>query len=282
MPILQRAALAGLPAVLFLAWPAHADNVSFYSGVDYTSGDYGLDEDTSMLRVPVSVSADFGAVSVFAETAWVSVDGPAGAAANRQYGQLAAYAPRLADWLARRETDEDDDTSSGLGDSLFGATARLTPADALSWVGFTAAVSAPTGDEEEGLGTGTTDITLALDGETPIGLFDLYAGFGYAILEDADLYEEDEAVEAFASVRDVAFANLGARYHFESGPSVGMTLNWSQSAYEDNDDIVSVSMNGNVRLSDSVSLSVRAFRGLAGEGADSGASLGFAYTPSWS
>ena len=71
---------AFLGSSIALSMPATAETpVSFYSGLSYTTGDYGLDEDTTVTRIPLGLSVDTGAITLFGEAAYISADGYVGA-----------------------------------------------------------------------------------------------------------------------------------------------------------------------------------------------------------
>src|SRR3712207_3965262 len=73
--------LAGLGLALFAATPAVAadgPSLRLTTGVDYSRGDYGLDEDTKITVVPVTARLSTGPFAFTAALPYIRLDTPGG------------------------------------------------------------------------------------------------------------------------------------------------------------------------------------------------------------
>ena len=204
IPALAAALLVGAPGAL-----AEDDSasVTWGTGVFYTTGKYGYDEATDIVRIPLDVSVTAGRLTVFGELPWLYADGPAGAVAASQYGGFVTRYPRLNARLGL--TGEADSSSvSGLGDATLGATARLTGKGGPTWAGLTVLATVPTGDEDKGLGTGTTDVSAELALEHRVGATALTGAAGYTWLGDKGAGDA-EADPPLLPLQDYAYARIG-------------------------------------------------------------------------
>lgn len=135
--------------LLGLATPAVAQDSNDYfqvgTGVDYSTGDYGEVEDTTMLAVPISARLQSGDFSLRASVNWLTIKGPDGVIP----GDGGATPGGSAGAVTRR---------SGIGDVNLAATYSLALGDT-TYFDVTGKVKLPTADEAKFLGTGTTDFT---------------------------------------------------------------------------------------------------------------------------
>lgn len=135
--------------LLAIATPATAQDSNDYfqigTGVDYSSGDYGEVDDTTMLAVPFSARLQSGDFSLRASVNWLSIKGPDGVIP----GDGGATPGGSAGLVTRR---------SGIGDVNLAATYSLSLGDS-TFFDVTGKVKLPTADEAKFLGTGTTDFT---------------------------------------------------------------------------------------------------------------------------
>lgn len=144
-------ALAGLVAAgcAILAVPAAAQDADGYfqvgTGVDYSSGDYGEVEDTTMLALPFSARLQTGNFSLRGSVSWLSIKGPDGVIPGD-----GGVTPGMGTGTVSRR--------NGIGDVNLAATYTLPLSDS-TFFDLTGKVKLPTADEDKFLGTGTTDFT---------------------------------------------------------------------------------------------------------------------------
>ncbi|MDP8914112.1 MAG: hypothetical protein M3N39_11120, partial [Pseudomonadota bacterium] len=143
--ILAASAMIAAPAAAQQAQsPAVSERVnpfglSFSTGVDYSSGDYGLDEKTKILVVPFSLRATTGNVAFTASLPYIRLDGPGGVVVGPGGEPL----PGVPSGGGVRK---------GLGDLSLGATYTI-PAEALGGLelGLGGRVKLPTASKQRQL-----------------------------------------------------------------------------------------------------------------------------------
>ena len=124
--------------------------VSFSTGVNYSSGDYGGTTDTEVFSAPFAVRAENGPWSFSASTSYLSITGPADVAEDAGGGGGDGGT------IVRTGTEE------GIGDTNLAASYRFSHlVGSRFYFEATARVRLPTGDENKGLGVGTTDYGLS-------------------------------------------------------------------------------------------------------------------------
>ena len=90
--------LATVSSLCAIGAIAHAEDdrvkLSLYSGVDYSSGDYGQPLDTDILYVPVSAKATIGEWSFRVSTGYINIEGPGGVIGRRRRRRYCHARPR--------------------------------------------------------------------------------------------------------------------------------------------------------------------------------------------
>lgn len=143
--------LGGAAAIslMGLAMPAMAQDSDDYfqlgTGLDYSSGDYGEVDDTTMLAIPVSARLQTGAFSLRASINWLSIRGPDGVIPGD-----GGVTPGSGSGTVSRRT--------GIGDVNLAASYSI-PISSSTYLDLTGKAKLPTADEDKFLGTGTTDFT---------------------------------------------------------------------------------------------------------------------------
>jgi hypothetical protein len=126
--------------------------VSFSSGVNYSSGDYGGTTNTEVFSAPFAVRAENGPWSFSASTAYLSITGPADVAEDAGGGG----GDGASGTIVRAGTE------GGIGDTNLAVSYRFSQlGGARFYFETTARARLPTGDEDKGLGVGTTDYGLS-------------------------------------------------------------------------------------------------------------------------
>ena len=143
----RKVALAG--AVLAAAYgpAAYAETrVSLASGIDFSSGKYGGDASTEVISVPFVFRVANSSWAFRASTSYLEITGPADVAESDGSGGLSTRTG----------------TQSGLGDAnlAFSHTFRRL-GGSHAYFETTARARLPIGDEDKGLGVGTTDYGLS-------------------------------------------------------------------------------------------------------------------------
>lgn len=182
----MRFVVAGVTAasVFVLAAPAAAQQVpagaeranplglTFSTGIDYSTGDYGLAEDTDILVVPFSLRATTGNLAFTASIPYISIDGPGGVV----IGPGGEPLPGVPTTSGKR---------SGIGDLSLGTTYTI-PAAAMGGLELALGgrVKLPTSPQSEQLSTGETDFSVSADASYAFGNVIPFVNVGYRWLGD--------------------------------------------------------------------------------------------------
>ncbi|WP_265562739.1 transporter family protein [Sphingomicrobium arenosum] len=161
-----------LVAGIAFASPAAAQRVTVSSGVDYSTGTYGTDTETSVLVVPFGVRASEGRWSFGASVPYIMIDG-----SNSVVG--GAGGPIVG------EDDMTTSRRSGLGDLSLRASYDLLDINGVE-LSLGGRVKLPTGDAEQNLSTGKTDFSFGGEVAYTVGNVTPFVEFGHRWLGDPD------------------------------------------------------------------------------------------------
>lgn len=155
--------------------------LSFSTGLDYSSGDYGAATKTEILVVPFSLRASFGQSRFTATIPYLRIDSPGGVIIGPDGNPL----PGVPSGAGVRK---------GLGDLSLGYAYSI-PAEALGGLELDLGgrVKLPTSSDRKQLGTGKTDVAVSADLSYPMGLFSPFATIGYRFLGDPEGIELDNS-----------------------------------------------------------------------------------------
>ncbi len=150
--------------------------ISFTTGVDYSSGDYGLDEKTEILVVPFSLRATAGPMAFTASLPYLRISGP-GAVLGPD-GRPLPGVPTASG------------TRSGIGDLSLGASYTI-PASAMAGLelNFGGRVKIPTSDKDDQLSSGKTDYSMSAEAAYEFGNVVPFVSVGYRFLGDPEGFD---------------------------------------------------------------------------------------------
>jgi hypothetical protein len=184
---------------------------SFTTGIDYSTGDYGADEDTDILYIPLTGKYETERWLFRLTVPYLRITGPGAVVLGPDGNPIVVS----EEGTTRRETND------GLGDVIFGAAYNLLPG---TWRGIVldigAKVKFPTADEDKGLGTGETDYQLQADVYKTFGAWTALATFGHKWLGDSDDF----------TLKDVFFGSIGAGYKFSPATSGGLIFDFREAS----------------------------------------------------
>jgi hypothetical protein len=184
--------LASVLATLLVSAAAFAGDsgYSLSTGVDYSSGSYGLAQDTRILFVPVTGKYQGSNWSIQLSLPFVSINGPA----SSTHGT----------------------SEQGLGDVSLGGSydvyASTGPDPLLIAVG--GKIKFGTAAASKDLGTGVNDYSLSVDLFKTFGLFTAIGGFGHKFVGDAPGVPQN----------NVFFGSVGGAYKFSAQTSGGLIV----------------------------------------------------------
>ncbi|MFT5447314.1 MAG: hypothetical protein ACI9DC_002489 [Gammaproteobacteria bacterium] len=192
---------------------AHAQSEAIHygvsSGVDFSRGDFKLNEDTELLYLPTTLRVGSGPWTARTTLAWLTVSGPPGAAISN--GVVSTIGGK----------------QSGFGDVVLG----LTYSSNFSLLGnnyldTTMKVKVPTADEKRGLGTGAADYSIELELFRSHGPWTPSAAIGYRVLGD----------NAGFRLHNALLGSAGMDYRFSPAINAGGLLDWREPASRNSDD----------------------------------------------
>jgi len=259
----DRALLGALVLVLAALTPAFAQDrpwLSFSSSVNYSVGDYGTDNDTTIVYVPftlgvspidrlwLSVTVPF----LYQDTQDVVITGGGVASRRQQKGKL---------------TKPSGSTSeSGLGD-VIGKVSFVALREGPLWPEIEPYVKVkfPTADRDRGLGTGEFDETIGVDlSKNLVGALYGYLTLAYVFIGDPP----------GSDLRDSFGWSIGVAYGIVPAVSIFAFLDGATSVSPGQDGPLELRVGGELRLTRNVKLTGSVFRGLSDGSADWGLSAG--------
>ena len=244
-------------------------SVQFGTGFEYSSGDYGNPDDTTIYEIPFTVRLKSGNWSFRARVPVAGVDGPGGVVPGDDHGgdRIDNSGPGSSggggsdDGGGSTATGTSDEI--GLADITLSGTYTFDLTDA-TYLDVTAKASPPTGGEEKDLGTVETAVSLnvELGADTDFGGVYVQGGYkqrGGALREDG------------------ASAVAGAYTRLTDGVLFGADVSWAEASRAGGDDFSSATAYTSFRLTDSLRLSVFAETGLSDASPDFGAGIGLTW-----
>jgi len=242
---------------------------TFATGVDYTSGDYGEAQDTTIVTVPLIASYGAGRWSATLTVPIVNIDGPGtvvpGAVGGGSGGGL------LGGLLGGADAASPAPLSGGVNESGLGDVSLAVSVVPIVTVGgtqltVTARVRAPTADESRSLGTGEGAASLA-------------GGLRQAIGAKSAIFGAVGYEHAFDSGAGGVFAGAGAESYVAERVLLGATVDFGQASSDRLRD--STQATGYIGFDASSNTRILAYgsAGLSDTSPDIGAGLRLVITP---
>lgn len=254
----RKVALLVAVSILVLAGTAQAKTrVSFSTGLDYSSGEYGGTETTEVISAPLGVRFAVDDWSFRASTSYLHITGPADVSEEGEAGG-GVGAVRVG-------------TEQGLGDttvSVERALRQIGGSDA--YLEVSARARLPTGDEERGLGVGAVDYSVVTEAgvSSRRGGFNISVGYRF-------LGQPDEGPER----RDGLQAGAGAWLPVGRRTRIGVYGNWREASVEGNDDPANAGAYVSHRMTQRLRVTFTASSGLSDASPDYTAGVRFSWLP---
>jgi hypothetical protein len=189
--------------------------LSFSTGADYSSGDYGGTQNTEIFYVPFTTRYEFDSLTFKVTVPYLRITGPGLVVGGTE-------SPFVIGNGAQTRT-----TQSGLGDIVGAVTYSFFPTTkAMPLIEFTGKVKFPTADEDRGLGTGEFDYTVQTDIAKGFGRFTPFGTLGYRIVGDP----------SGAQLDNVIFTSAGGSYKFMNWLSGGLIFDYRQATSDRSQD----------------------------------------------
>lgn len=226
-------------------------------GFDYDTGDYGGTSTTETLYIPVSLMYTRGNLTLRGTVPYLRIT------------TTGSVIGGGSDIVVTGEPNEGDGTVGGLGDInlstsyfLYGGSATLPMVD------VTAKLKLPTADEEKGLGTGATDLTIEADFTKVFDRSFVYLTAGYKFYGDSEEVELD----------NVLLGSLGFGHAFTDKATAGLIYDARQAATPEGSAMSEGTVYLSYRLLRNLRLMVYFLKGFSDGSPDLGAGLSFSTT----
>lgn len=172
------AAIVAMLAATGIATPTLAQSsaapsplgLSFTTGVDFSSGDYGATDKTEIIVVPFNARLTTGKLRVSATLPYLRIKGPGAVVGGGDGGPI----------VVDPDANLPITTTSGLGDVSLSATYGLLRQDSTGFdLDLTGRVKLPTASESKGLGTGKADFGVSAEVARTFGSATPFVTVGY-------------------------------------------------------------------------------------------------------
>lgn len=239
-------------AFAFASAGAAAQSMTWSTGFEYSSGDYGGTEDIEDFYVPVTGRLELERVSFELTVPYLSVRAPTGTVVTD---------PDSEPLPGTGETT----TESGIGDVIAGITVYdVVYLEDLDFaLDLTGRVKLGTADADKGLGTGETDYTVRTDLYKFVDQFTWVGSVGYKFRGEPD----------GADLENVWLGSVGGIYVPSDGLRLGLFYDYRQSALADGDDLADLSAFVSRQVNDRFRLQLYAFTGFSDSSPDWGAGI---------
>lgn len=187
---------------------------TFSTGGYYSTGDYGLNDDTSIYYIPFSYERSVGNWNLQASVPHIQISG---------YGNVLVNVGGVGrSEFNVFEEDLQTTTARGVGDTVLSATYQVPSYEGNSVffdIGFE--VKLPTADEYKGHGTGEVDYGLQIDAYKLFGATTVFSTLGYRFRGQSALFDQ---------MADSAFASLGVSQPINERWSYGLIYDFREAA----------------------------------------------------
>lgn len=188
-------------------YAAGAGKFSLATGLHYSTGNYGGNQSTDILYIPVTGKYQWDAWSLKLTVPYLQITGPGNVIKGVGQTRTTATAART--------------THSGLGDVVAAASHPVYyDSTAGLMVNLTGKIKFGTADSTQGLGTGADDYALQSGLYKTVGKLTAFGTIGYKIYGQPAGY----------TLNNVFYGSLGGSYKVDNETSGGMMLNLRQKA----------------------------------------------------
>lgn len=205
----MRSLFAVLALSLARAVLAADGELALGSGVHYSSGTYGTSTTTQILAIPFTARYDSDVWTFKAYVPYLEINGDASV--------VPGFGPVGGNGRGHRAAGQRT-RASGLGDSTVSATYNLYGKTSRSGLGLTGKLKLASGDEQEGLGTGSNDLSFLVDAYQEVDRNTIFGVVGYTLFGDSPLGHAD----------NVASIGAAVSRRLDSGDSIGVSLDLRQ------------------------------------------------------
>ena len=249
---LEKAVVRGpmLLAAMLAVGAAQAGDAKFSlsSGLDYSVGDYGEDQETETWYLPLNLKYQSGRYTFKLGTGYVWMKGPL---------SVTPEGDPLPDGGVRRMVHGPGDVTASLAANVLSEDTGILDVDLLGKVKF------GTADVDKALGTGKTDYALQVSLYKTVGSWGPYLDLGYRWKGDP----------AGVDYRNVWSATAGASYRISKAWSFGADYGWRDRLTATSSPVSEATFYANHKLSEHNRVSAYALAGFSDTSPDWGIGL---------
>jgi len=238
-------------ASAYAAAPALADRLSLAAGAEYSSGDYGDPEDTTVWYEYVSARYSMAPWAFKVTVPFLQIDGPATVTDDGEVE--GGGATRMV---------------SGIGDVSLSTTYTFSWKPEKLYLDLTGRVRLPTGDNDRGLGSGEVDYALIATLDKTFDGIGVNIKGGRRFLGDS----------AGRNRQDGWLAGAGLSVDLDKETEIGTSLDWREAAFETSSDPADVDIYVRHNLTNDLRVNVYALAGLSDGSPDFGTGLSLTWT----
>ncbi len=231
---------------------ATAQSVSWTTGVEYTSGEYGGSDTIEDIYVPLTGRINFERTSLALTVPYLSVRAPEGTLVSDPGEEPVAGSGDMT-------------TESGLGDVIATATIRdvIYSSRLDVAVDLTGKVKFGTADETKGLGTGEEDYTIQADVFKFFDGLTLFGTAGYRFRGSPDDY----------ALENVLLGSVGGVYRSGDLTRLGFAFDYRESSLPDGDALLELSALATRNVGEELRLEFYVVKGFSDSSPDWGAGV---------
>lgn len=226
------------------------------TGYDYSSGEYGDDEETEISAIPLAAKYELDRWTFKVTIPYIRITGP---------GDVVPSIGQITQTPGRNRT-----TETGWGDTVASATYSFYPSMVQGMViDLTGKVKFDTADEDKGLGTGENDYATQIDVYKVFGKFTAIAGVGYRVYGNP----------SYATLDNVFYGSVGGAYKLTQKTSVGAIYDYRPRITDAGSEISEVLSFVSHKLSDQWKMQAYFVKGFSDGSPDygGGAMLGYSF-----
>lgn len=237
--------IAGLAACCASPAADAAGRLSFIAGAEWSEGDYDQPEDTTVFYEFLAARYTTAPWSFKLTVPFLQVDGPASVVDDEV------------------ESVGLNRSASGIGDVSFATTYTVSWKPERLYLDLIGRVRFPTGDDDEGLGSGETDFVALASLTKDFDSLTVYADAGRRFLGSSPARPRE----------DGWLLSAGLSTPLAGNTEIGTSVDWREAAYDDAPDPAEVSAYVRFDVGEDLRMNVYAFAGLSDGSPDGGAGV---------
>lgn len=242
--------LAAAMATVAVTLPVRADRLSFSGGAEYSVGDYGDPEDTTVWYEYVSARYSMAPIAFKVTVPFLQIDGPATVTDDGEVE--GGGATRMV---------------SGIGDISLASTYTFAWKSEKMYLDFTGRVRLPTGDQDRGLGSGEVDYALIAAVDKNFEGFSVNAKGGRRFLGSSIARDRE----------DGWLAGVGMSVDLSKETEIGTSIDWREASFDTSPDPADIDLFVRHSLTKDLRLNVYALAGLS----DGSPNFGSGFSLTW-